>query len=639
MLLFEKARLGTLTLRNRIVMPPMATLFGEKDGTVSSKILAYYSRRSVGGVGLVIVENTAIHPGGVNYPGTLEIHSDRYEDGLSALASSIKKGGAKAAIQLFHPGRQIHPKYAGNNPIAPSPVPCPVMGGNPKALELDEIHDLIDCFVNGAVRAKNVGFEAVEIHGAHGYLVAQFLSPFSNRRDDPYGGDAQRRARFVVEIIEGIRKRLGDSFPVILRISADEKVEGGLTLEAAKDLIPHIEKAGVTSLHVSAGCYPSMEWIVQPYLQPQACLKGLAAELRGVTKLPILAVGRINDPTLADSILKEEAADLVCMGRALIADPDLPNKAREGRFNEIRPCIGCNVCIESVGIRQTRCAVNPEMGRDEQVPPPVDTPCRILVVGGGPAGMAAALKGDALGHRVKLTEAGETLGGQLILARVPDSKKDIRKLLDYYHYQVEQSGIEVELGVAFRSESAKAFQPDHIILATGASPFALDAIKGGGKVRVIQAFEVLREGMVFKGDVVIVGGGPVGLDVAEFLVRPGTNVTILEMTKHIGQGLEWNVRKMKLKTLKKKGVTIQANSRVNRVEEGSLTYVDSEGIERSIQADTVVAAVGSGPYNPLERAVRDMGVKVTCIGDCKKPRGLAEAAAEGFQAVINIARS
>jgi len=638
MLLFEKATFGTLTLRNRIVMPPMATLFGEKDGTVSSKILAYYSRRSLGGAGLIIVENTAIHPSGVNYPGTLEIHSDRYEDGLSALASSIKKGGAKAAIQLFHPGRQIHPKYAGNNPIAPSPIPCPVMGGNPKALEIEEIRDLVNCFVNGAVRAKNVGFEAVEIHGAHGYLVAQFLSPFSNRRDDQYGGDAKRRARFVVEIIEGIRKRLGDSFPVILRVSADEKVEGGLTLELTKDLIPHIEKAGVTSLHVSAGSYPSMEWVVQPYLQPQGCLKGLAAELRGVTKLPILAVGRINDPMLADSILQEEAADLVSMGRALIADPDLPNKAREERFKEIRPCIGCNVCIEAVGITQTRCAVNPEVGREDQAPHPVDTPRRVLVVGGGPAGMVAALKGDSLGHRVKLTEASQTLGGQLNLARIPDSKSDIRKLLDYYWYHVKQSGIEVELGIPFRAEEVKAFQPDHIILATGAGPLALHHVEGGGEGRVIQAFQVLREGVVLKGAVVIVGGGPVGLDVAEFLARPETNVTVLEMTKHIGEGLEWNVRKMKLKTLKKKGVTILAKSRVTRVEEGSLTFVDNEGIERSIQADAVVAAVGSEPYNPLEGAARDMGFKVTCIGDCKEPRGLAEAAAEGFQAAMNIAK-
>ena len=288
MKLFEKTRLAKLFLRNRIVMPPMATLFGERDGTVSSRLLSYYSRRSLGGAGLIIVENTAVHPDGINYPGTLEIHSDRFEDGLARLASVIKSHGAAAAIQLFHPGRQIHPRYAGNYPIAPSAVPCPVMGGNPKVLEVHEIRDIVKCFVDGAVRVKKVGFDAIEIHGAHGYLVAQFLSPFSNKRNDQYGGDTQRRARFAVEIIEGIRERLGDTFPVILRISADEKVDGGLTLEQTRELIPPLEKAGISALHISAGCYPSMEWVVQPSLQPQGCLKSLAAKVRDWTDLPIL---------------------------------------------------------------------------------------------------------------------------------------------------------------------------------------------------------------------------------------------------------------------------------------------------------------------------------------------------------------
>ena len=636
MKLFETISLGPITLRNRIVMPPMATLFGEKDGTVSSRLVAYYARRSTGGAGLITVENTAVRPDGVNYPGTLKIHSDEFKNGLATLASAIKNGGATAALQLFHPGRQIHPKYAGNYPIAPSPVPCPVMGGNPKALELDEIRHLVKCFVDGAVRAKDVGFDVVEIHGAHGYLVAQFLSPLSNKRNDEYGGDTQRRARFAVEIIEGMREKLGDSFPIILRISADEKMEGGLTLEESREIIPHLERAGVTALHVSAGCYPSMEWVVQPYLQTRGCLTELAAGVRSVTNLPIITVGRINEPTLANSIIEDGTADLVSMGRALMADPDLPNKAREGRFQEIRPCIGCNVCIEAVGIKQTRCAVNPKMGREEESPQPVDTGQKILVVGGGPSGMEAAIRANSIGHRVRLIEAGEILGGQLGQAGVPDSKTEIRRLLDYQRYEIERSDIELELGKQFNIEEVKEIQPDHVILATGALPRELDPGEGGVAGRVIQAVDVLRERMSLKGDVVIIGGGLVGLDLAEFLARPGTKVTVMEMMKHVGHELEWNVKKMKLKALREKGITILTKSTVIRIEEGSVVFRDSQGTECSIQADAVVSAVGSNPYNPFEGELRDMGFRVTCIGDCKEPRGIAEAISDGFEAVLNL---
>lgn len=638
MKLFETGTLGTLTLRNRIVMPPMATLFGNRNGTVSSRLLAYYTRRASGGAGLIVVENTAIHPRGINYTGTLEIHHEQFENGLAELASSIKNHGAAAAIQLFHPGRQVHPKYAGNYPVAPSPIPCPVMGGKPHALAVDEIQELVKCFVAGAVRAKAVGFDAVEIHGAHGYLVAQFLSPLSNQRQDQYGGNTRKRARFVVEIVEGIREHLGDTFPVLLRLSADEKVEGGLTLNQTRDLVPHLEKAGITALHVSGGCYASMQWVVQPYLQPQGCLVDLAAGIRDTTALPILTVGRINDPTIAESILQAGAADFVSMGRALIADPDLPTKAREGRLQEIRPCIACNVCIEAVGTKQTRCAVNPEMGREHQPLPSGHTARRILIVGGGPAGMEAALRAHALGHRVKLVEASQTLGGQLRLAGRPESKTGMRHLLDYFRYMVAQSGLELALGRPFDINAARAFRPDHVILATGAIPKALPTDIESQAGDVMQAITVLDKAIALKGQVVVVGGGLVGLDVAEFLASQGAEVTVMEMRKQAAQELEWNVRKMKLEHLAAKGVTVRTRSRVIRIADGYILFTDPEGIERSLPTDTVVLAAGSNPYNPCENAVGDMGLKMSCIGDCLEPRDLADAIAEGFETVMSLSR-
>ncbi len=633
MKLFETAALGPLQLRNRMVMPPMATLFGELDGTVSESLLAYYRRRARGGVGMIIVENTAIHPGGVNYPGTLEIHDARFEAGLARLAAAIKSEGAVPAIQLFHPGRQIHPKYRGNYPIAPSPLPCPVMGGNPRELDPAEIRGLVQNFVDGAVRAKAAGFEAVEIHAAHGYLAAQFLSPWSNRRTDGYGGDAERRARFAREIIHGIREKVGDSFPIILRISAEEKVEGGITLEQTRETVPHLAE-GLTALHVSAGCYPSMEWVVQPYLQPRGCLVELARAMRSVTDLPILAVGRINDPLLASSIIEQGAADFVSIGRALIADPDFPDKAREGKSEQIRPCIACNVCIEAVGVGRTRCAVNPRMGRDHESFPAAAKPQKVLVVGGGPAGMEAAIIAHGLGHQVLLAEAGATLGGQLALAGVPGSKMELRRLLDYYRSAVAQSGTEVRLNQPVDLETVRELGPDRVILATGSVPVP-PAFPVEPSARIMQAVEVLGEEAKPAGRVVVVGGGPVGLDVAEYLAAAGASVEILEMGKRAGRSLEWNVGKMKLQALQAKGIVLRVNARVVRVPADGVVYVDAEGKEHTVPADHVVLAMGSKPLDQLEGPLRDRGYQVTVTGDGKGPRGFADAIAEGFDAAAN----
>jgi 2,4-dienoyl-CoA reductase-like NADH-dependent reductase (Old Yellow Enzyme family)/thioredoxin reductase len=634
MKLFEKATLGPLNLRNRIVMPPMATLFGNRDGTVSERLLAYYARRAQGGAGMIIVENTAVHPGGVNYPGTLEIHHEKFEAGLEKLASAIKGHGATAAIQLFHPGRQIQSKYAGNHPIAPSPLPCPVMGGNPRELDEDEIHDLVGCFVDSAVRAKEAGFDAVEIHGAHGYLVSQFLSPLSNKRTGGYGGDPRRRARFAVEIIEGIRERVGDTFPLILRISAEDKVPGGLTLEQTKEMMPFL-KQGITALHVSAGCYPSMEWIVQPYLQPRGCLKELARALREEAGVPILTVGRINEPQLANSIIEEGTADFVSIGRALIADPDFPDKAKEDESLQVRPCIACNVCIEAVGTRQTRCAVNPRMGREHEPSAPVKSPRKVLVVGGGPAGMEAALTARGLGHEVELFEAGEVLGGQLIPAGVPGSKTEIRRLLDYYRSAVEQSVVSVRLNKRVDNRAIREFEPDSVILATGAEPCA--PVTGVDDSETsIQAVQVLREGRELPGDVAVIGGGPVGLDVADYLVSKGSKVTVIEMKKRVGGALEWNVGKMRISALKEKGVKLLVKCKVDRIGSDGVVYIDSERVEHTVKVDFVVLATGSKPYNPLEGPVRDLGIEVTVVGDGKEVRGLAEAIAEGFEAAIRL---
>ena len=629
MKLLEPITIGSLKLRNRIVMPPMATLYGSADGTVSPRLYEYYLRRARGGVGLVVVENTAPSPGAINYPNTLEIHDPASEPGFARLARGIKAAGAAAAIQLFHPGRQMHPKYTGNVPVAPSAIPCPVMRAVPRPLDVDDIQRLIEHFVQGAVRARAAGFDAVEIHAAHGYLVGQFLSPLANQRSDAYGGDTARRARFAVEIGSAIREQLGDDFPLLLRFSADEKIAGGLTLAETRRLVPLFEKAGYSALHVSAGCYPSMEWIVQPYLQTPGCLAELAAAVRKETNLPVIAVGRISDPNIAEAILRDGSADLVSMGRALIADPDLPHKTVAGRQDSIRPCLACNVCIQAVGHGPTRCAVNPEMGHEAEQGRALPAAARILVVGGGPAGMEAARAATNRGHQVTLIERSMALGGQLRLAADFPSKPEFGRLLKYYQASLARSPVEVILNTEADVRLLEGFEVDRLVVATGAIPRPLALVEPATHPRICQALEILEKRTPLGGDIIIVGGGLLGLDTAEFLSPNADRVTVFEAGRHVADELEWNVRRMRLKSLKARGVRIVEQTRLVRLDGHSAIYRDREEVEHTMRADAVVLALGLVPYNPLGDAGPGLPFEVTLIGDCRHPGGITAAVSQG----------
>ena len=360
--LFTPFRIKNLTLKNRIVLPPLASFLIEKGGAITDRAVEHYRRRAAGGPAMVIMEACAVSPEGVVSENQARIDSDRLLDGLARIAAAIKAEGAVPAIQIHHAGRQTSAKVISRLPLAPSPLSCPAIRGAVAPLTVEQIRDLVEKFADAAVRSREAGFELLEIHGAHGYLINQFLSRYSNIRQDGYGGDIAGRTRFARDIITEIRRRLGPSFPVSFKISAQEFVPDGLTVAESIDILTLLVTAGIDAVQVSAGNDSTPEWICQPMFMRKACLADSAAAIKKALNIPVMAVGRINDPWTADGIIAKGMADLVCIGRGLMADPEMPIKAQEERFDEIRTCIACNTCMQSIYRKgRLECLVNPAL--------------------------------------------------------------------------------------------------------------------------------------------------------------------------------------------------------------------------------------------------------------------------------------
>jgi len=435
--LFEPIKIGTMEVKNRFVVPPMGTNFANPDGSVSQQLIDYLVSRAKGGYGLIIVEVTAIDPLGKAIPLQPGIWDDKFIPGWKKLVDEVHKYGAKIAVQLHHAGRQTTREVIGAQPVAPSPIPCPVDREMPRELTTEEVYELIEKFGDAARRARDAGFDAVEVHGAHGYLIAQFMSAYSNKRIDEFGGDFKGRMKFPVEIVKNIRRKVGNGYPVIFRFSGDERVPGGRTIDESRMVARVMEHVGVDALHVSTGVYGSLPWLIAPSAVAPGYNIYAAEEIKKVVNTPVIAVGRINDPLLAEDIIESGKADMVSLGRESIADPEIPNKVAAGRIEEISPCIGCmQACVGYLfdpNHLKISCLVNPFTGRETELNiEKAEKPKKVMVVGGGPGGLEAAWVAAKRGHKVTLCEKENTLGGQYRIGAIPPAKQDIMKALRYY---------------------------------------------------------------------------------------------------------------------------------------------------------------------------------------------------------------
>jgi 2,4-dienoyl-CoA reductase-like NADH-dependent reductase (Old Yellow Enzyme family)/thioredoxin reductase len=646
MKLFEPIQIGPLELKNRIVMPPMVTNFGSDTGAVTERLVDYHVERAKGMVGLIIVEATCVEGLlGRLVVNQLRVDSDKYLPGLADLVESVHLHGAKIALQIHHAGRQTTLEATeGRIPVSPSEVPYIDMYtspgsviAQPRSLTIQEIGGLVEKFGEGARRAKTAGFDAVEIHGAHGYLIGQFLSPYTNKRNDEYGGSFERRMQFALEVIERVRKEVGSNYPLSFRISADEYIESGMTLELAKRVAVKLEGASVNVIHVSGSLGESNHMCEAPMAIRRGFNVHLAEGIKKVVSIPVIAVGRINDPELAEKILQERKADLVAMGRALIADPQLPMKAMEGKFDEVRKCIACDLGCSSrlyLGLCIT-CNVNPDVGKEREFRlTRAEKVKEVLIVGGGLAGMEAARVATLRGHRVTLCEKTDELGGQLLLATRPPHKEELQNILDYLRIQMGKLKVEIELRKTIRPEIIDEEKPDAVVVATGAVPL-IPRIPGIESKRVVTAWDVLAGKVDPKDEIAIVGGGEVGCETAEYLTELGRNVTLVEALGDLALDMEPLNRYLLLQRLKEREIKVHTGTMFKEVTNEGIVVGDAFG-EHVLRAESIILSLGTVPDNALASSLRGKVEQLYVIGDCVKPRRTLEAIHEGSWAARQV---
>ncbi len=628
--LFSTFSIKGCELKNRVVMPGLASFLIENDGSIPQKAIEHYRRRAAGGPAMVIMEACAVSPEGIVSPHQARIFDDRFVEGLSKIAISMKSEGAVPAVQIHHGGRQTSAKVINGQPVAPSPLPCPSIRGEVTPLTVNGIQELVRKFGDAADRALQAGFELIEIHGAHGYLINQFLSRFSNIRRDAYGGDIAGRTRFAQEIVREIRKRVGETFPISFKISAVEFVKDGLTVEESLEILKILVKEGVDVIQVSAGNDATPEWICQPMFMEKACLTDFAWAIKKELDVPIMAVGRINDPMLAENIIKTGKADLVCIGRGLLADPEMPNKAREGRLDDIRTCIACNTCMESIFRKgRVECLVNPTLGREKEMAfHPAETIKKVMIVGAGPGGLNVAWVAARRGHHVHLFERQSQLGGQLILGSTTQYKKELRELIRFQIKQMERFGVTCHLNHEVTLDTLKTHAPDVVILATGSVP-NYPPVEGIDSPLVLSIHDALNGHNGAGEKTVVVGGGPTGCEIALHLSETGYQVTIVEILPKLGTQLESMTKKILLGKLKGNNVIFKTHCRLIRVLKNGVVISEKDDQQTTLPADHVVFAIGNKPERNLFDDIKAMGYKVHRIGDCLEPRSAKAAIYEG----------
>jgi 2,4-dienoyl-CoA reductase-like NADH-dependent reductase (Old Yellow Enzyme family)/thioredoxin reductase len=642
--LFRPLLIGKTEIKNRIVMSPMGTNLCSPDGEMSQPLIDYYAARAEGGVGLIVTEDVTIGPKyGVN---TLMMSDDKFIPGWKDLAKRVHAHGGKLAPQLIHPGFNARFSLNGTPPVSASPIASRFFKEIPKELSIDEIAEIVRQFALGAQRAQEAGCDGVLLHCAHNYhLLGSFLSALHNKRTDSYGGPLEGRMKLPLEVIKSIRAAVGPDFPILIRISGAEFEPGGRTIDETQIIAPMMVEAGVSAIQLSAGTlnYP---WISTPPMgTPLAPNAPFSEAVKKAVDVPVICGTRITNPMTAEKILADGKADMVAMARALLADPAFPVKAAEGRFDDIIPCVGDLHCLVSVLCdRKICCMTNPTVGREtDAAMSPAENPKKVLIAGGGPGGLEAARVAALRGHQVTLMEKSPKLGGQILMAAFPPMKQEMVHLIQYLTNQVYMAGVRVELNQAVTAKAVAELQPDVIVDATGGVPSIPGQLDGIGNKNVVTAWEVLKGSVMVGPKVVVIGGGKVGCETADFIAHPvndlnprGNRVTLIEMLDGIALDELSSNRILLVRRLLDKGVGIITSAKVTGISEQGVKY-QKDGEEHTISGvDSIVLALGTRPNTDLKDELAGVECRKFVIGDAKEPRSAVEAIKEGSEVARGI---
>ncbi|WP_240841565.1 NAD(P)/FAD-dependent oxidoreductase [Acidaminobacter sp. JC074] len=644
--LFEPISIGNVEIKNRVMMAPMGSNYASHDGMITETYIEHYRKKAQGQVGLIITEDTTVSPNANYVFNTVGMYDDKFIEGYKELVDEVHKFGAKVGPQLIHPSFNAREAISGKRPVAASPIASRIYKEIPEELSIEQIEKIVEDFGDAARRVQLAGGDLVQIHAAHNHhLLGSFISALHNKRTDRYGGSLENRLRILVEVLENIKSKCGQDFPIIIRISGDENTEGGRSAAETQYILPVLEAAGASAFNVSFGTSNAFWDGIPPMGAPLACNADLAAEMKKAVAVPIITVGRVTTPLVAEGVLRMKKADMVAIGRGLLADQDFVKKAKEGRIDQIRTCAGCSQCIVCVAFDQPiKCMQNADIGRESYMDnTPASDQKKVLVVGGGPAGLEAARVAAVKGHDVTLVEKDSKLGGQVLIASVPPMKQELTGIVRFLEKAVISAGVKVELNKEMSAKEIQAFGADKVILATGGEPLIINSIPGIDNENVLDAWDILKGKIAPGQKSLVIGGGLVGCETADFIAHPygdmsigGNEVTIVEMRDHILMDDYTPQRHNLVMSLKDKEVALMTSTRVKEfLSDGIL--VEKNGQTMELRGyDSVVLAMGTRPNNKLASDLQDIGLDYTLVGDAVKARKILEAIAEGSEAGLAI---